>query len=116
MTSHVAPVFDTAVPGRLAMRRRRPSCRSSSPRSAWPAATCRRAARAPTTWNSRVTPREAASRAWAVLPAAWTAYRDTMAEPPGRGRPPGLTRERWLAVLLRELGFGRVPAHAGRRD
>ena len=34
--------------------------------------------------------------------------------PRATGRP-ALTRDKWLAVLLRELGFGRVPAHAGRR-
>jgi hypothetical protein len=55
----------------------------------------------------RVSPREAANRAWAVLRGAWTAYRDALA---AAGEPAtGLTRERWLSVLLRELGFGRVP-------
>lgn len=52
-------------------------------------------------------PREAANRAWATLRAAWIAYRDalTAASLPATG----LTREKWLSVLLRELGFGRVP-------
>ncbi len=52
-------------------------------------------------------PREAANRAWATLRAAWLAYRDALdaASPPATG----LTREKWLSVLLRELGFGRVP-------
>jgi len=52
-------------------------------------------------------PREAANRAWATLRAAWIAYRDALA---AASLPAtGLTREKWLSVLLRELGFGRVP-------
>ncbi len=52
-------------------------------------------------------PREAANRAWATLRAAWIAYRDALAAAPLPAT--GLTREKWLSVLLRELGFGRVP-------
>ncbi len=56
-----------------------------------------------------VTPREAANRAWSVLTGAWTAYHDALAARPDVDRATGLTRDKWLAVLLRELGFGRVP-------
>lgn len=56
-----------------------------------------------------VTPREAANRAWSVLTSAWAGYRDALAKLPEGDRAVGLTREKWLAVLLRELGFGRVP-------
>lgn len=56
-----------------------------------------------------VSPREAANRAWSVLAGAWTAFRDALAARPEGDRATGLTRDKWLAVLLRELGFGRVP-------
>lgn len=59
-----------------------------------------------------VTPKEAANRAWAVLRGAWAAYRDALAARPEGDPATGLTRERWLSVLLRELGFGRVPPTA----
>ena len=57
-----------------------------------------------------VTPREAANRAWSVLHGAWTTYRDALAARPEGNRATGLTRDKWLAILLRELGFGTVPA------
>ncbi len=56
-----------------------------------------------------VSPREAANRAWSVLTGAWTAYRTALATRPPGDRATALTRDKWLAVLLRELGFGRVP-------
>ena len=56
-----------------------------------------------------VTAKEAANRAWAVLGGAWAAYRDALAARPANDPATGLTRERWLSVVLRELGFGRVP-------
>lgn len=56
-----------------------------------------------------ISPREAANRAWSVLTGAWTAFRDALATRPEGDRATGLTRDKWLAVLLRELGFGRVP-------
>ena len=55
-----------------------------------------------------LTPREAANRAWATLRSAWVAYSDALATTPAPAT--GLTREKWLSVLLRELDFGRVPA------
>lgn len=57
-----------------------------------------------------VSPREAANRAWSVLTGAWTAYRDALATRPESDRATGLTRDKWLSVVLRELNFGRVPA------
>ena len=56
-----------------------------------------------------VTPREAANRAWSVLSNAWVGYRDAIAKLPDGDRAVGITRDKWLAVILRELGFGRVP-------
>ena len=57
-----------------------------------------------------VTPKGAADRAWAVLGGARAFYRDALVARP-RGDPAtGLTSERSLSVLLRELGFGRVSA------
>jgi hypothetical protein len=61
----------------------------------------------------RETVRDAASRAWSYLRGAWTAWREHVdAQPPG-GVGTGSARERWLLVLLRELGFGHVPALPG---
>ncbi len=63
-----------------------------------------------------LTPREAANRAWAVLSGAWTAFRDALAKRPNDDPATALTREKWEAVLLRELGYGRVPPAAGGLD
>ncbi len=61
-----------------------------------------------------LTPREAANRAWSVLTGAWAAYRDALAQRPAGDPATGLTREKWEAVLLRELGYGsRIPAATG---
>jgi len=56
-----------------------------------------------------VTPREAANRAWSVLTGAWHGYREALSKLPEGDRAVGLTREKWLAVVLREFGFGRAP-------
>jgi hypothetical protein len=48
--------------------------------------------------------RDAAARAWTYLRGAWSAWNDLDA--PGAGA----TRDRWLLPLLRELGYGNVPA------
>ncbi|MFN0029918.1 MAG: Eco57I restriction-modification methylase domain-containing protein [Acidimicrobiales bacterium] len=61
-----------------------------------------------------LSPREAANRAWAVLVPAWRAYRAALDAVAPTDAATGLTRDKWLAVLLRELGFGRVrPTPAG---
>jgi len=54
-------------------------------------------------------PREAANRAWTVLRGAWATYREALASLPAGQSTTGLTRERWLLVLMRWLDFGRVP-------
>jgi hypothetical protein len=57
-----------------------------------------------------VSPREAANRAWSVLSGAWSGYRAALDKLPEGDRAVGLTREKWLAIVLRELEFGsRVP-------
>jgi len=53
--------------------------------------------------------RDAASRAWSYLQGTWASFRAALAASPETDRATTLTRERWSLVLLRELGFGRVP-------
>lgn len=53
--------------------------------------------------------REAANRAWAYLTGVWATYRQAAEKLPEGDRGTTLTRERWLLILLRELGYGRVP-------
>ena len=48
--------------------------------------------------------RDAAARAWSYLRGAWTSWRSI--DDPTTGQ----TRERWLLPLMRELGYGNVPA------
>jgi len=52
---------------------------------------------------------EAANRIWAYLRGAYWAFRDRLGALPPGDSGTSLTRERWLLVLLNELGFGRVP-------
>ena len=59
--------------------------------------------------SSGETPREAANRAWSYLTGVWAGYRAALAKLPEGDPAVGLTREKWLLVLLRELGYGRVP-------
>ena len=56
-----------------------------------------------------VSPREAANRSWAVLVGAWRGFRLALELLPEGDRATSLTREKWLYVLLRELGFGHRP-------
>lgn len=53
--------------------------------------------------------REAANRSWAYLRGAWTSFRSALEALPEADRATTLTRERWLMLLFRELGYGRVP-------
>ncbi|GHG50470.1 hypothetical protein GCM10011331_13160 [Flavimobilis marinus] len=53
-------------------------------------------------------PREAANRAWAYLAGVWPSFQDALARLPEGDAAVGLTRERWLQVLFRELGYGRL--------
>lgn len=55
------------------------------------------------------TVREAANRAWAYLTGVWAAYQAALGGLPGADWATTLTRERWLSILLNELGYGRVP-------
>lgn len=61
------------------------------------------------------TVRDAASRTWMYLQGAWRAWRETDAakRPDGQGAGTGDARQKWLLVLLRELGYGQVPATPG---
>lgn len=54
-------------------------------------------------------PKDAAARAWSYLRGAWTAWRDAATKEPGLPGT-GTAREKWLLVLLGELGYGRLPA------
>lgn len=56
---------------------------------------------------------DATSRAWSYLRGAWTAWREHAAAQPPGGTGTGAARERWLLVLLRELGYGHVPPTPG---
>ncbi len=61
----------------------------------------------------RETVRDAANRSWTYLRGAWRDWRNhTTAQPPGSAGT-GPARERWLLVLLRELGYGQLPALRG---
>ncbi len=59
------------------------------------------------------TTRDAASRAWGYLRGVWEAWRAADADRRPDAPGTGLARERWLLVLLRELGYGQVPATSG---
>lgn len=61
------------------------------------------------------TVRDAASRSWSYLLTAWHSWRelDARKRPEGRGAGTGDARQRWLLVLLREFGYGQVPATNG---
>lgn len=53
--------------------------------------------------------RDAANRVWAYLRGAWATYRQALAKLPDGDPATSLTRERFLLVLLEQLGYGRVP-------
>src|SRR5262245_50227685 len=55
---------------------------------------------------------EAVNRSWSRLQGAWSAFRTALAGLPDGDPATTLTRERWLLVLLSELGYGRLPAAA----
>jgi hypothetical protein len=52
---------------------------------------------------------EAATRRWDYLRGVYQGFRDRLAALPENDPATTLTRERWVLVLLNELGFGRVP-------
>jgi N-6 DNA Methylase len=59
---------------------------------------------------------EAASRSWEYLLGAYRGFRDRLDALPADDAGTTLTRERWLLVLLNQLGFGRVPFVRGGLD
>jgi hypothetical protein len=58
--------------------------------------------------SSGESPREAANRAWSYLLGAWTTYKQALDKLPDGDPAVGLTRERWLTLLFRELDYGRL--------
>ena len=54
-------------------------------------------------------PREAAARAWTHLLGAYRRFRDELDRLPEGDAATGLTRERWISLVLADLGYGRVP-------
>src|SRR5205807_1053635 len=56
---------------------------------------------------------EAISRSWNRLVAAWATFRDALARLPEGAPATTETRERWLLVLIGELGFGRLQPARG---
>lgn len=54
--------------------------------------------------------REAANRVWAYLTGVWAAFREQESRLPEGDLGTTLTRERWLLILLDQLGYGRLPA------
>ena len=54
-------------------------------------------------------PKAAAARVWTHLLGVYRRYRDDLTKLPEADAAVGVTRERWLSLLLTELGYGRVP-------
>ncbi|MEO9330061.1 Eco57I restriction-modification methylase domain-containing protein [Gordonia aurantiaca] len=55
------------------------------------------------------TVRDAANRVWSYLLGVWGGYREALAKLPDGASTTSLTRERFLLILLDQLGYGRVP-------
>lgn len=53
-------------------------------------------------------PREAANRAWSYLTGVWATFKGEIHKRPQGDPAVGLTRDRWLMLLFRELGYGRL--------
>lgn len=56
---------------------------------------------------------DAASRRWDYLIGAYRTFREKLEKLPEGDAGTSLTRDRWLLILLQELGFGRVPFNRG---
>jgi hypothetical protein len=54
-------------------------------------------------------PREAAARVWSHLLGVYRRFREDLESLPEEDPAVGLTRERWVSLVLSELGYGRVP-------
>lgn len=59
--------------------------------------------------SGRETIGDAASRSWAYLKGVWQDWQDADARNGALGAGTGDARQRWLLILLRELGYGQVP-------
>ncbi|MEI6624359.1 MAG: hypothetical protein WCP28_20905, partial [Actinomycetes bacterium] len=57
--------------------------------------------------------RAASSRAWAYLLPTYQRFRTELAKLPTGATATQLTRESWIAPLLKELDYGRVPVTPG---
>jgi len=59
--------------------------------------------------------RDAANRSWTYLVGAWQSWREAQAKEPAAfaSTNGALVRERWLLVLIQELGYGRLAPHSG---
>ena len=55
-------------------------------------------------------PREAAARSWTHLRAAYGRFREELSRLPEGDPAVAVTRERWLGIVLADLGYGRVSA------
>lgn len=55
-------------------------------------------------------PREASARVWLHLLGVYRRFREELARLPEGDPAVGVTRERWLSLLLQDLGYGRVSA------
>ncbi len=63
--------------------------------------------------SGRETIPDAANRSWTYLRGAWQDWRAFVAAQPLGTPGTGPARERWLLVLMRELGYGQLPALRG---
>lgn len=59
--------------------------------------------------SGRETIGDAASRSWSYLKGVWRDWQDVDARKGAIGPGTGDARQRWLLILLRELGYGQVP-------
>src|SRR4249920_2701255 len=55
-------------------------------------------------------PREAAARTWTYLTGVYRRFRHDLTRLPDGDPAVGVTRERWLTLLLSALDYGRVPS------
>lgn len=58
--------------------------------------------------SGRETIGDAASRSWSYLKGVWQDWQDTDTRKGASGPGTGDARQRWLLILLRELGYGQV--------
>lgn len=59
--------------------------------------------------SGRETIGDAASRSWSYLKGVWQDWQDVDVRKGAIGPGTGDARQRWLLILLRELGYGQVP-------